>query len=142
MQPIRTTKRTDPRILATMKLRPFLMFQKRDAEAAMRFYMSLFDGSEVVHSDHYPDGTIKMAVFTLGGREVMCSDSPIQHAFEFTPSLSLFVECESEEQLDRVSAALLADGGKALMPPGAYGFSRKFAWVNDRFGVSWQLNLP
>jgi predicted 3-demethylubiquinone-9 3-methyltransferase (glyoxalase superfamily) len=70
----------------------------------------------------------------------MCIDSPAQHAFSFTPSFSLFVECASEEELDRMFAALL-EGGQALMPLGNYGFSRKFGWLNDRFGVSWQLNL-
>jgi predicted 3-demethylubiquinone-9 3-methyltransferase (glyoxalase superfamily) len=52
--------------------------------------------------------------------------------------MSLFVECESEAELDRLYAALHE---KALMPLGNYGFSKKFGWVNDRFGVSWQLNL-
>ena len=68
-----------------------------------------------------------------------CIDSPIKHAFTFTPSFSLFVECESEAELD-AAFARLSDGGSVLMPPGNYGFSTKFAWVNDRFGVSWQLN--
>jgi len=49
-------------------------------------------------------------------------------------------EFESAAELERVYAAL-ADGGQALMPLGAYGFSTRFGWVNDRFGVSWQLNL-
>jgi len=50
------------------------------------------------------------------------------------------VECADEAQLDKLFAALSA-GGKVLMPPNNYGFSRKFAWCNDRFGVSWQINL-
>jgi len=54
--------------------------------------------------------------------------------------MSLFLECESEAELDRLFAAL-AEGGQQLMPLGKYGFSRKFGWCNDRFGVSWQLNL-
>ena len=61
-------------------------------------------------------------------------------AFTFTPAISLFVECEDEAELD-TAFARLSDGGAALMPPGDYGFSRKFAWLADRFGVSWQLNL-
>ena len=56
------------------------------------------------------------------------------------PVVSLFVDCASEAEIDRVYAAL-ADGGSAPMPLGAYGFSRKFGWINDRFGVSWQVNL-
>jgi predicted 3-demethylubiquinone-9 3-methyltransferase (glyoxalase superfamily) len=65
----------------------------------------------------------------------------VKHAFTFTPAFSFFVDCESEEELKRLYAALSADGA-TLMPLGNYGFSRQFAWVNDRFGVSWQLNLP
>ena len=61
--------------------------------------------------------------------------------FTFTPAFSLFVDCESEAVLRQIHAAL-SDGGKELMPLGDYGFSREFAWVEDRFGVSWQLNLP
>ncbi len=80
------------------------------------------------------------ATFSLGGLTVMCSDSWVKHAFTFTPSVSLFVNCPTEDELDRVVAAL-GDGGEMLMPLDNYGFSRKFAWLNDRFGVSWQLNL-
>jgi predicted 3-demethylubiquinone-9 3-methyltransferase (glyoxalase superfamily) len=54
--------------------------------------------------------------------------------------MSIFVECDNEAELDRVFAAL-GEGGKILMPPGNYGFSTKFGWCNDRFGVSWQINL-
>lgn len=56
------------------------------------------------------------------------------------PSSSIFVECESQEELDRTFNVLSQDG-QVLMPLGDYGFSRCFGWVNDRFGVSWQLNL-
>ncbi len=59
----------------------------------------------------------------------------------FTPATSLFVDCASEAELDALFARL-PDGGEVLMAPANYGFSRKFAWVSDRFGVSWQLNLP
>jgi predicted 3-demethylubiquinone-9 3-methyltransferase (glyoxalase superfamily) len=65
----------------------------------------------------------------------------VQHAFTFTPSLSLFVDCESEAELDRLFSAL-AEGGQILMPLEDHGFSTRFGWANDRFGVSWQLNLP
>lgn len=71
----------------------------------------------------------------------MCIDSPMKHGFTFTPAISLFVQCADEAELNRLYAAL-ADGGAELMPLGNYGFSPKFGWVNDRFGVSWQLNLP
>lgn len=124
---------------------PFLMFEG-SAEEAVRFYVSLFHGSEVKQVERYgpggpgPEGTVKRADFTLAGQPVICIDSFVKHAFTFTPSMSLFVECESEAELDAAFAQLSAGGG-VLMPPGDYGFSRKFAWINDRFGVSWQLNV-
>jgi predicted 3-demethylubiquinone-9 3-methyltransferase (glyoxalase superfamily) len=54
--------------------------------------------------------------------------------------MSLFLECDSEAELDRLFAAF-SEGGQTLMPLGDYGFSKKFGWCNDRFGVSWQLNF-
>ena len=64
----------------------------------------------------------------------------MEHGFTFTPAMSLFVECESEAELD-AAFDRLSDGGKVLMPVGNYGFSSRFGWLSDRFGVSWQLNL-
>ena len=127
-------------------IRPFLMFEGK-AEAAMNFYLSLFPGGEVVSIVRYgagapgPEGSVMRAAFSICGQTVMCIDSPAKHAFTFTPAFSLFVDCTSEDELGRLVSAL-SEGGATLMPLGAYGFSRKFAWVNDRFGVSWQLNLP
>lgn len=88
-----------------------------------------------------PEGSILVARFRVAGLEVMCSDSHVQHAFGFTPSISLFVDCEDEAQLDALATGL-SEGGSVLMPLDDYGFSRRFAWVADRYGVSWQLNLP
>ena len=123
----------------------FLMFTGQ-AEEAMQFYVGLFPNSKVVAVERYgrdqagPEGTIKKAEFILCGQRFMCIDSPITHDFGFTPAISLFVECKDEEEFQRYYDALVRDG-KVLMPVGDYGFSRKFAWVNDRFGVSWQLNM-
>lgn len=125
---------------------PFLMFQGRAVEA-LDFYVALFGGdAEVEEVFHWGaggpgvEGTVQRARLRLKDQRVICLDSPVTHAFDFTPSFSFFVECADEAEFDRLAAGLL-DGGTALMPPGAYGFSRKFAWVNDRFGVSWQVNL-
>ena len=123
------------------------MFQGGVAQAALDLYFATFPDSRMVRVDRYakgepgPEGTIKVAVFTICGREWMCSDSPINHAFTFTPSSSTFVDFDSAAELDRVFG-ILAEGGKALMPLNNYGFSRRFGWLVDRFGVSWQLNLP
>ena len=67
-------------------------------------------------------------------------DTFIDHGFGFTPSLSIWVEAESVEEVDRLVAAL-SEGGQFLMPLAAYDFSKRYAWINDRFGVSWQIGL-
>lgn len=127
-------------------VRPFLMFQGGAGSAALDFYLSLFPEARIEAIERYgsgepgPEGTIKLARFALGDQTVLCSDSFIRHAFDFTPSFSFFVECRSEERLLEL-AGRLKQGGAELMPVGNYGFSRLFTWVNDRFGVSWQLNL-
>jgi len=125
---------------------PFLMFTGC-AEEAMNFYLSLFPDAAIENIKRWgagepgAEGSVKLAHFSLSGQKVMCSDSPPVHDFTFTPSLSLFVTCAGAEELDRYCEALSTDG-KFHMPPDNYGFSTKFAWVQDRFGVSWQLNLP
>lgn len=127
-------------------MQPFLMFQGGRAEEAMTFYVSLFDDGEVLEIARWQkgeagaEGGIKLARFRAAGQSVLASDSPVQHAFDFTPSWSFFVECASDEEQERLFAAL-SEGGAVLMPPDDYGFSRRFAWTADRFGVSWQLNL-
>ena len=128
------------------QIKTFLMFEG-GAEKAMTFYLSLFEDAEVVSMVKYgadgpgPEGSVMVAVFQLAGQQFMCSDSYQHHGFTFTPSVSLFVDCADEAELDRLYGALV-EGGGALMPLGDYGFSKKFGWVNDRYGVSWQLNLP
>jgi len=127
------------------KITPFLMFAG-SAEEAMRSYVALFHGSKVNRLERYgrgeqgAEGSVKLAGFTLAGQEVICIDSPIKHDFTFTPLISLFVECESEAEFD-TTFNQLSTNGAVLMPPDNYGFSRKFGWVNDRYGVSWQLNV-
>jgi predicted 3-demethylubiquinone-9 3-methyltransferase (glyoxalase superfamily) len=127
------------------RVRPFLMFEGK-AEEAMNFYVSLFPDGKIVDITRYgpgqagAEGSVVKATFSVGGQAVMCIDSPVKHAFTFTPASSLFVDCESEDEIRRLSAAL-AEGGAFLMPLDSYGFSRQFAWVNDCYGVSWQLNL-
>ncbi len=124
---------------------PHLMFEGV-AEEAMNFYLSLFAGSEIQELARWgpgepgAEGSFKRAIFTLGGQQFICLESPTKHNFTFTPSISLFVECDSEAELNELFNRL-SEGGAVLMPLANYGFSTSFAWVNDRFGVSWQLNL-
>ena len=125
----------------------FLMFQDGRAEEAMRRYVSLFDGASIESIAHYgpneanTEGTVKTAVFELAGHRVMCTDSPPVHDFGFTPSVSFFIDCASADELERL-AAELGQGGEVFMPLGDYGFSQRFTWLQDMYGVSWQLNLP
>lgn len=131
---------------ATTSVTPFLMFTGR-AEEALTLYTSLFEDGAIVSLKRHPpggfgvEGTIELATAVLAGQRLMVSDSPPVHDFDFTPSTSLFVTCESVAQIDRLFAAL-SDGGAVMMPLDAYPFSPRFAWVSDRFGVSWQLSLP
>ena len=126
------------------RITTFLMFEGR-LEEAMNFYLSLFPDSRVDRLDrHGPDGTSAdgslQADFTLNGLRLKGFDSPVHHEFTFTPSISLFVDCSSEEEIDRLYAAL-SEGGAVMMELAAYPFADKFGWVADRFGVSWQLSL-
>jgi predicted 3-demethylubiquinone-9 3-methyltransferase (glyoxalase superfamily) len=129
----------------SQKITTFLMFEGK-AEEAMTFYQSLFPHAEVLSLIKYgpegpgAEGSVMHAIFTLAGQQFMCIDSSEKHGFGFTPSMSLYVNCANEAEIDRLYAALSKDG-QELMALGNHGFSKKFGWVNDRFGVSWQLNL-
>ncbi|NLN33514.1 MAG: VOC family protein [Flavobacteriaceae bacterium] len=128
------------------KITPFLTFQKNDAEEAMNFYISLFDNSKIIDIQRWgkdgpgKEGTIMHATFQLNGQQFMCSDSQPVHNWDFTPAVSNYVECEDEEEIERLFSKL-SENGEVTMPLDNYGFSQKFGWIIDRFGVSWQLNL-
>ena len=127
------------------KITTFLMFDGK-AEEAMHYYVSVFDQAEIVSIHRYganeagAEGTVVHATFSLAGQVFMCIDSYVKHDFTFTPSISLYVACATEEEIDRLFEQLSQDG-KVFMPLAAYPFSDKFAWVADKYGVSWQLNL-
>ena len=117
-----------------------------DAEEALEFYLSLFSDAAIITTQRFGPGEpmtgeLKLAHFRLGEHRILFTNSPNEHDFSFTPSASIFVMCRNAKELDRYAEAL-SKGGKYLMPPGEYGFSRRFGWVEDRFGISWQLNLP
>jgi predicted 3-demethylubiquinone-9 3-methyltransferase (glyoxalase superfamily) len=123
---------------------PFLMFQGQ-ARDALALYRAAFPDFEQVLLQDHPEGPqagqVAMARVRIGGQEILLNDSPPVHAFTFTPSSSIFVDCDDEAQLRRL-AGMLGEGGQVMMPIDGYGFSRLFTWIADRFGVSWQLNLP
>jgi predicted 3-demethylubiquinone-9 3-methyltransferase (glyoxalase superfamily) len=136
--------RTEQASAATVST--FLMFEG-NAQEAMSLYASVFPGVRIERIERYgpgepgPQGTVKVAHLDLNGHRLMFSDSYVKHAFTFTPSISLFVDFASAEELDSAFTRL-SEGGAVLMPLDNYGFSRRFGWCSDRFGVSWQLNLP
>ena len=99
------------------KITTFLMFEGC-AEEAITFYVSLFDGAGIVSMTKYgpegpgPEGSVQHAVFTLAGQQYMAIDSHVHHAFTFTPAISLWVDCDSEEEIDRLYGALSEGGGR------------------------------
>ena len=129
----------------TQKIKTFLMFEGR-CEEAISFYVSLFPDAAVSSIRRYgpegpgAEGSVKQATFTIQGQTFMAIDSPVRHGFTFTPAMSLFVDCADEAEIDALFAKL-SEGGQVLMPLAAYPFSRRFGWLSDRFGVSWQLSL-
>lgn len=134
-------------VLVLEKVSPFLMFQNGEAEEAMVLYTELIEKSKITNVVRYgadeggDEGTVMHATFTLKGQEFMCIDSNVTHDFAFTPAFSIYLTCSTEEEIDHLYKAL-SEEGQPLMPLGDYGFSKKFGWLNDRFGVSWQLTLP
>ncbi|QEF97413.1 hypothetical protein Mal15_14530 [Stieleria maiorica] len=122
-----------------------LMFQG-NAEQAINYYTRTIPNSEIetvtkyVEGENGKAGTIKHATFRVAGAKLICIDSPVEHEFDFTPSISLFIDCESETQVKSVFEKL-SRGGKVLMPLDDYGFSTRFGWLTDQFGVSWQINF-
>lgn len=128
------------------KVIPFLMFQG-NAEEAMNYYISIIEDSEIKSITRYGEdgpgveGSVIQATFVLKDQEFMCIDSNIKHEFTFTPSFSIYITCDTEAEIDRLYKNLIIEG-QALMPLGDYSFSKKFGWIVDKFGVSWQFNLP
>lgn len=124
----------------------FLMFDGQ-AEAALALYQGVFESAEIGPVERYGadnekmNGKIKRAAIILGGQRFLLIDTPVSHDFGFTPAISIFVDCDSAADIAEKFAALSADG-QIFMPLDDYGFSLRFAWIADRFGVSWQLSLP
>jgi predicted 3-demethylubiquinone-9 3-methyltransferase (glyoxalase superfamily) len=128
------------------KVATHLMFSG-NASAAMELYGSVFPEFRVERIERYragepgPEATVKRADASLHGHALIFIDSPVTHAFTFTPAVSLFVDFETRDELESAFSTL-SSSGQVFMPLGDYGFSKRFGWCADRFGVSWQLNLP
>lgn len=122
------------------KIVPHLWFDKEAKEAAA-FYVSVFGGDSAVGKittlHDTPSGDTDIVPFTLLGYEFLSmSAGPL---FKFTPTLSMSVQATSEEELDRWYAAL-SEGGTVMMELNWYPWNAKYAWFNDKYGFSWQLN--
>lgn len=129
----------------TKKLIPCLWFDDQ-AEQAAAFYARTFPGGRVTATSHYPEsvdnpggkprGSVLTVEFELAGQHFTALNGGAQ--FSLNPSISFFVFLDTPREVDRLFA-ILADGGEALMPLDRYAWSERYAWVKDRFGVSWQL---
>ena len=110
---------------------PCLWFDGNAKEAA-EFYCSIFDKARISQSNPM------VTRFEVDGQYFMClNGGPM---FTKNPSISFYTVCETEEELDAVWEKLM-DGGKALMAKDTYPWSKKYGWVSDKYGTSWQLTL-
>ncbi len=139
--------------MTTTTFLTFVGEQCGKAQEAIDFYTSLFPNSEIKHITKYSAGEaggtpalIKYGVFTLNGTTYRVSESNYKHDWSFTPGVSLFVECHSENEITTLFEKLSSNGGQVMVPldnydSGDYGFGKKFGWCQDLYGISWQLNL-
>jgi predicted 3-demethylubiquinone-9 3-methyltransferase (glyoxalase superfamily) len=114
------------------KISPFLWFDS-EAEAAVTFYLSLFEDSRITTTLRYPQnstigtpGSVMSLGFELNGQQFMALNGGPE--FRFTPAISFYVHCEDQAEIDRLWNALL-DGGEP----------QQCGWITDRFGVTWQI---
>lgn len=113
------------------KITPFLWFDGK-AEEAMNFYTSIFKNSKVGRISRYgeggpgPKGTVMSATFQLEGQEFIALNGGPQ--FTFSPAISFFVNCETQEEVDELWEKLSAGGQK-----------ERCGWLKDKYGVSWQI---
>jgi len=113
------------------KITPFLWFDGK-AEEAMNFYVSVFKNSKVGRVTRYgeagpgPKGTVMSATFHLDGQEFFALNGGPQYTF--TPAISFFVNCETQQEVDELWEKLSAGGRKD-----------RCGWLQDRYGLSWQI---
>jgi predicted 3-demethylubiquinone-9 3-methyltransferase (glyoxalase superfamily) len=114
------------------KITPFLWFDNQ-AEEAINFYMSVFKNSKLIDSSRYsegspmPAGTLMTATFELEGQQFMALNAGPH--FKFNEAISLFVNCETQAEVDALWAKLTADGGE----------ESQCGWLKDKYGLSWQI---
>lgn len=117
------------------KITPFLWFDGK-AEEAIKLYTSVFKNSKIINITYwgegspFPKGQVMNGTFELDGQRFYAFDAGPQ--FKFTEAISLFVNCETQEEIDHFWNSLTADGGQESM----------CGWLKDKFGVSWQIVPP
>jgi predicted 3-demethylubiquinone-9 3-methyltransferase (glyoxalase superfamily) len=120
------------------KITPHLWFDN-NAEEAAKFYTSIFKNSKVKNVTtlhNTPSGTVEIFTIELLDQEfTLISAGPL---FKFNPSVSFLVACNTKEEVDELWKNL-SNGGMALMELGEYPFSEKYGWVQDKYGLSWQV---
>jgi len=129
------------------KIIPFLWFDS-NAEEAINFYTSIFKNSKIGSVARYdeagavasgrPKDSIMTASFNLNGEEFVALNGGPH--FKFNPSISFFVITKDENEIDNLWKKL-SEGGKVLMELDKYDWSKKYGWVEDKYGLSWQLML-
>jgi predicted 3-demethylubiquinone-9 3-methyltransferase (glyoxalase superfamily) len=121
------------------KIIPHLWFDKAAVEAA-EFYVSTFGKDSQIQSvsrlEDTPSGSTEIVAFTLLGREFQAISAGPE--FKLNPSVSFHVLCKSKEEVDSIWSRL-SQGGSVLMELGSYPFSERYGWVNDKYGLSWQV---
>lgn len=122
------------------KITPHLWFDK-DAVDAAEFYVSVFGKGSMVKNisrlENTPSGSVEIVTFELLGMQFQAiSAGPL---FKFNPSVSLLVTCNSTNAVDALWEKL-SNGGMVLMELGAYPFSDRYGWLQDKYGLSWQVS--
>lgn len=129
------------------KITPCLWFNN-NAEEAVKFYTSVFKNGKTTTITHYdeesskasgqPEGSVLTVEFDIEGQHFMAlNGGPI---FTINPSISFFVHCKTAAEVDALWEKL-SDGGKVMMELGEYPYSKRYGWLADKFGVSWQIMM-
>jgi len=120
------------------KISPHLWFDK-EAREASEFYASIFKDSKVKNTTtlhNTPSGSVDLVTVELSGQEFRAiSAGPL---FKFNPSVSFLVACKSKDEVDALWKRL-SERGTVRMELGAYPFSERYGWTEDRYGLSWQV---
>lgn len=140
--------------MTTTTFLTFVGDQCGKAEEAINFYTSIFLNSEIKSIKKYSKGEaggtpelIKYGEFTLNGTNYLISESNYNHAWSFTPAISLFISDKSDDMIQTLFEKLSLNDGQVMVPlenyegEGDYGFGKKFGWCQDKYGISWQFVL-